>query len=179
MGCVFTGGGPPERESSSPPIALSSPERGALLAALASIIEDLPPDSVVACVAVKGGPPAYWYSPDSLLLQALSNGARRVTNPAGCPPTYGRMVRLVDSTGRSLSPARPDGYVDPYEVVVNGYRFTSGDNATVAIHLSQGTRNVFYECVSRRDQADTWRAQCRKTGEGLSAFPPHRAAAAE
>lgn len=179
MGCVSTAGGPPQPASSRPPIALSSLERGAVGAALASIIEDLPPDSVAACVTIRGGPPAYWYSPDSLLLHALSNGARRVKNPAGCPPTYGQMVRLVDSTGRSLSPAPPKGYVDPYEIVVNEYRFTSGDNATVVVRLSQGTRNVFYECVSRRAQADTWRAECRKTGESLSALPPERAAAAD
>jgi hypothetical protein len=180
MGCVPAGGGTQQRESPRhPSFALTAPQRGAVGAALASIIEHLPPDSVAACVTLRGGPPAYWYSPDSLLLRALSNDARRVTNPAGCPPTYARMVSLVDSTGRSLSPARPMGYVDPYEIVVNGYRFTSGDDATVVVHLSQGTRNVVYQCVSRREQAGTWRAECRKTGESLSARPAERAAAAD
>lgn len=83
--------------------------------------------------------------PDSTYLASL--GAKRTLLPhQACPPTYGSMVRVVDSLGRSVGPQRPSGYIDPYQLTVAGPVLVTSDRAVVRIQAWQGTRFWLFYC---------------------------------
>jgi hypothetical protein len=152
-------------------LSLPAEERRSVAAAIEEVIAALPPDTAVVCVTLVGGPPAYWYSPDAVLLARLGGGARRVVSPGDCPRAYESMVTIVDSTGRSLNPVRPLGYVDPHLVTLRAQRLVGADSAVANLDVYQGARIRRYRCHSHRESDGGWRAQCTKTGEAVSALP--------
>jgi hypothetical protein len=160
----------PETRSTTPRplLALSSAETGVAAASIRAVIDLLPSDTAAACVTLSGGPPAYWYSPDTSLMRRIGAGARRVVAPAECPPTYSTMIARIDSSGRPNSPVAPPGYVDPHEITVGERRMIGADFADVTIDVSQGTLNDFYRCTAHRPAGGEWAAQCRKTGSSIS-----------
>ncbi len=169
--CASTGPGPRSNPAPGPSLSLRAEETRALAAALNEVISWLPSDTAAVCVTLAGGPPQYWYSPDTALLARLRGSARRVVGSHECPQTYDRMVFLVDSTGRALNPARPAGYVDPHLLTVREQRLVGVDSALAVLDAHQGTRFWSYRCHSHREADGNWRPQCRKTNEGLSALP--------
>jgi hypothetical protein len=63
-----------------------------------------------------------------------------------CPPTYGSMVRAVDSLGRDVGPARPVGYVDPYHVEITPPVAITRELTVVRFEATQGTRGWLLYC---------------------------------
>jgi hypothetical protein len=156
-----------------PALELPTDARRALTAALRELIAALPNDSATVCLTLPGPAPAYWYSPDAGLLERLQTSTHRVVRPAQCPHTYDLMYVMRDSAGRNITPVRPPGYVDPYDVVVRAYRLHESDSASVTVTAHQGTRNHHYECAARREAPGTWRARCDYQGMSMSAVPPN------
>ena len=146
--------------------------RFGLVAALKELVAALPSDSAPACLTIRGPAPAYFYSPDSLLLDELRTPSRRIVTQRACPPTYDLMSVLVDSSGRSITPARPPGYVDPHVVVVDGYDAVGSDSATFKAVAHQGTLNRHFACTAHREAQRVWNAHCVFLGTTMSAVPP-------
>lgn len=167
--CASTG--PGARSNPAPSLSLRPEETRALAAALNEVISWLPSDTAAVCVTLAGAPPQYWYSPDKVLLANLRGSTRRVVGSHECPQTHDRMVFLVDSTGRALNTARPASYVDPHLITVREQRLVGIDSAMAVLDAHQGTRFRAYRCDSHREADGTWKSQCRKTAEGLSALP--------
>ena len=116
--CTGCGANPPRSIRShleATPAPLTPVEREKLVAALDTIAAHLP-DSTALCLTLMGGPGGSTPA-DSQLLATLRTRQRPVRG-TDCQPTYTRMVRYVDSLGRSLDPPRPPDYLDPYQLTV-------------------------------------------------------------
>jgi hypothetical protein len=72
--------------------------------------------------------------------------ARVLLPHESCPPTYGSMVRYVDSLGRPTGPQRPPGYIDPYQLTVAAPVLVTPDRAAVRIHAWQGAHFWVFYC---------------------------------
>ena len=155
-----------------PVLALPAVTRRALTSALRELLAALPGDSAAVGLTFPGPAPAYWYSPEPRLLEELRTPAHRIVGPLQCPQTYDLMYVMVDSSGRNITPVRPPGYIDPYDVVVNTYQLVGGDSASISATAHQGTRNHHYACAARRDAAEMWSARCKYQGMSMSAVPP-------
>jgi hypothetical protein len=136
------------------------------------LIEALPPDTVAVCLTLPGPPPAFWYSPATPLLEELRTPMHAVVGPLQCPRTYDLMYVMVDSTGRNITPERPPGYIDPYDVVVDRYQLLGSDSASLVATAHQGTRNHHYTCNARRNLDHSWSGRCEYKGMSVSAVPP-------
>src|SRR5688500_19185456 len=108
---------------------------------LQEVLAMLPDSSATACLVLRGGPPRFWYNPDSTLLASLRGGSRAVLATSDCPPTYDVMYVLRDADGKIASPQRPSGYVDPYVMQVHEHGVITSDSARALVRVSQGTMN--------------------------------------
>lgn len=162
---------PSPSPSSRPNIVLPVETQRFLAAALTELIQALPSDPNAVCLTIRGGPPAYAYSPGPGLLEALRPAARRIVGPVDCPPTYDQMYVLVDSNGRNISPKRPPGYIDPQDIVLDEYQLVGADSAALRATASQGTINLHFACVGRRDTNRRWQASCARPSRSISALP--------
>jgi hypothetical protein len=153
-------------ERSRPVLALPTDTRAALAAALHELIAALPTDSVAVCLTLPGPPPTYWYAPEPRLLAGLQATTHRVVAPDNCPQTYDLMASvMVDNS----MPARPPGYIDPYDTDVWRYQLFGSDSASVVAVAHQGTLNHHYVCSARRDAGRAWRGHCEYKGRTMSA----------
>jgi hypothetical protein len=117
-------------------------EREALAAALDGLAWRLPLP-VPYCVTIERR--GKTSEPDSIYLASL--GTKRSLLPhRTCPPTYGSMIRAVDSLGRPVGPQRPSGYIDPYDLTVAQPALVTLNRAAVRIHAWQGTRFWLIYC---------------------------------
>lgn len=162
---------PAPAQRGRPVLALPTDTRRALTAALHDLIATLPGDSAAVCLTFSGPAPAYWYSPEPQLLEELRTPTRRVVGSPQCPQTYDLMYVMVDSNGRNITPIRPPGYIDPYNVVVHTYQLLGSDSASIKATAHQGTRNHHYACAARRAASGTWSARCDYQGMSMSAVP--------
>jgi hypothetical protein len=76
-------------------------------------------------------------APDSTYLAGIRT-QRQLLPRSACPPTYGSMVRYVDSAGQPIGPQRPPGYIDPYDLTVAAPVPVTPRLAAVRIHAWQG-----------------------------------------
>lgn len=155
-----------------PVLKLSVAEQEALGAMLHEVLAQLPDSSTLACIVLRGGPPRFWYAPDSMLLGTLRSASRSVLTASDCPPTYDVMYVLRDSAGNVATPRRPPGYVDPYVMQVQEHGVIASDSASAIVRVSQGTLNRGYIC-SARYRHGRWQSSCRFTGVSVSRMPPN------
>jgi hypothetical protein len=83
--------------------------------------------------------------PDDAWLSRLTLKHQVLTERA-CPPTYGSMVRAVDSLGRDVGPDRPPGYIDPYHVEVTPPVAITEERAVVRLQATQGALGWLLYC---------------------------------
>ena len=93
-------------------------EREALGAILRTVLARLPDSTASACIVLWGGPPSYWYDHDSSVLASLQSTRRPVLRSGECPPTYDVMAVYRDLAGNDVTPRRPVGYVDPFQIQI-------------------------------------------------------------
>lgn len=173
IACASSGSAKRNSVPARPVLAMDADRRALTGAVISAIIASFSTDTAAVCLTLSGPPPVYWYSPDASLLSAIRGGARRVVAPSDCPPTYDRMIVVVDSAGRVLDPVRPPSYIDPYDVVVREPVVVDADSAMVVTDVHQGAWNTHYKCTARRNPGGKWIAQCWRTGTSISALPPN------
>jgi hypothetical protein len=155
-----------------PGLKLLPAEREALGAILRTVMAQLPDSTTSACIVFRGGPPIYWYDPDSSVLASLRSTRRPVLRSSECPPTYDAMAVYRDSTGNDVTPRRPLGYVDPFLIQIQEQRLVGSDSAYAVVRASQGTLHYGYVCGARYRDAQ-WQASCWYGGMSISRLPPH------
>jgi hypothetical protein len=156
---------------SPPALKLLPAEREAVGAILRTVLAQLPDSTTSACIVFRGGPPNYWYDPDSSILASLRSTGRPVLRSGECPPTYDAMAVDRDSAGNDVTPRRPPGYVDLFEIQIQEQRRVGSDSAYAVVRASQGTRNYGYVCGARYPDSQ-WRARCWYAGMSISHLPP-------
>lgn len=171
--CSFAGVGAQPGPTKRSVITPSDDAQRFLSAALTATIRALPSDSAPVCLVLRGGPPAFAYSPPEVLLAALRTDSRRIVASPDCPPTYDLMSVLRDSSGRDVTPERPAGYIDPHLLVVDEYRLVGADSASMRAVAHQGTVNRHFRCTARRGVDRIWRTSCQFLGQTMSALPPN------
>lgn len=123
-----------------------APMEAEMLGATLDTLSRLMRDSSSLCVTILGGP-AGPEAPSATFLRSLR--VRRTVVPMDrCPPTYAQMIRVVDSLGRPVGPARPAGYVDPYQIEVGRPQFASYGYAWIYARQLQGTSGRDYVCTA-------------------------------
>jgi hypothetical protein len=155
-----------------PALKMLPTEREALGAMLRLVLTQLPDSAVSACVVLRGGAPSFWYDPDSSLLASLRSTRRPVLRASECPPTYDVMAVYRDSAGNDVTPRRPPGYVDPFQIQIQEQRLIGTDSAYAVVRASQGTFNYGYVCGARY-RGTRWQASCRYGGRSISSLPPN------
>ena len=65
------------QEKPRPVLTLPLAEQEALGVMLQEVLAMLPDSSATACVVLRGGPPRFWYNPDSTLLKSLRSPSGR------------------------------------------------------------------------------------------------------
>jgi hypothetical protein len=161
----------PAQPKPRPVLRMSPAEQAGLGAMLREVLTRLPDSATSACVVLSGGPPSYWYDPDSALLAALRQTSRAVLRASECPPTYDAMAVYRDSAGNVVTPRRPPGYVDPYLIQVQEQRLVGTDSAYAVVRAWQGTLKRGYVCGARNRSA-RWQAGCWFGGLSISRLPP-------
>jgi hypothetical protein len=115
------------------------------------------------CIALERGDQRH--DPDDRLLSAVSLDTPAVPM-SRCPPTYGSMVRFVDSAGRPIGPQRPPGYLDPYRLALSPVVPIVRNLVAVRIDASQGTQLWLIYCEAV--PAAPVHASCGVAWEGVS-----------
>jgi hypothetical protein len=140
--------------AAAPARLLSDEERDATVAAAMQLFT-LATDAVPVCVELDDA--VTRSAPDSKLLAALGPRARARTD---CPRTYASMIYNPNA------PARPVGYIDPYELVLRWPAPVDGETVILA-QLWQGTGFTSYRCTVVHTDTG-WKAACRETARGVS-----------
>jgi hypothetical protein len=138
--------GTPRRGSVPVRIAELDPVEAAMIGATLDTLSRLMRDSSSLCVTILGGPTGP-EAPSAAFLRSL-RVPRTVVPMQRCPPTYTQMIRLVDSRGRPVGPARPAGYVDPYKIEIGRPQFAAYGYAWIYARQLQGTSGRAYVCTA-------------------------------